>query len=293
MNFFFKRNNLNIVKKINSKTKLKRYIEFFIGCLISAIAFNLFLAPSNIVAGGVSGIAIVFNYLFKTNNSIIILIGNILLVILCYFTLGKEKAKNTILGSIAFPILVLITENINNIININNTELLLSSIFGGILLGLGGGMIYKAGFSTGGTDILNHIISKYKKISVGTSILLTDGLIVLISSFIFGPIRLMYAIIILYLTSIISDKVILGISDSKAFYIITNKSNQVKDYIIKNMHHGVTIFNVKGAFLEKRRKVLLVIIPTREYFRVTEGIKLIDKDVFFVVTDAYQVEGGK
>lgn len=293
MNFFSKRNNLNIVKMINSKTRFKRYIEFFIGCLISAIAYNLFLAPNNIVAGGVSGIAIVFNYLFKTNNSIIILIGNILLVILCYFTLGKEKTKNTILGSITFPILVLITENINSIININNNELLLSAIFGGILLGLGGGMIYKAGFSTGGTDILNHIVSKYKKISVGTSILLTDGLIVLISSFIFGPTRLMYAIIILYLTSIMSDKVILGISDSKAFYIITNKTNQVKDYIIKNMHHGVTTFNVKGAFLEKKRKVLLVIIPTREYFRVIEGIKLIDKDVFFVVTDAYQVEGGK
>ena len=293
MNFFSKRNNLNIVKMINSKTRFKRYIEFFIGCLISAIAYNLFLAPNNIVAGGVSGIAIVFNYLFKTNNSIIILIGNILLVILCYFTLGKEKTKNTILGSITFPILVLITENINSIININNNELLLSSIFGGILLGLGGGMIYKAGFSTGGTDILNHIVSKYKKISVGTSILLTDGLIVLISSFIFGPTRLMYAIIILYLTSIMSDKVILGISDSKAFYIITNKTNQVKDYIIQNMHHGVTTFNVKGAFLEKKRKVLLVIIPTREYFRVIEGIKLIDKDVFFVVTDAYQVEGGK
>ena len=103
----------------------------------------------------------------------------------------------------------------------------------------------------------------------------------------------MYAIILLYISTIVIDKVLLGISNNKAFYIITHEEKKVKDYIINSLNHSVTTFDVKGAFLEKKRTVLLAVIPSREYFRVTEGIKLIDKDVFFVVTDAYQVEGGK
>ncbi|MBQ2639696.1 MAG: YitT family protein [Bacilli bacterium] len=293
MNFFSERNNLKIVKQINSKASLKRYIEFFIGCLVSAVAYNIFLAPNNIVAGGVSGIAIVFNYVFKIDNYITILIGNILLVILCYFMMGKEKTKNTILGSLVFPLLVMLTANINNYLRIDTTQLLLSSVFGGILLGLGGGMIFKAGFSTGGTDILNHIIAKYKKISVGTSILLTDGLIVLLSAFIFGPIRLMYSIIILYLTSIMSDRIILGISDSKAFYIITKENKKVKEYILKYLSHGVTVFNATGGYNNNKENVLMCVLPTKDYYKLKEGIHTIDKDAFFVVTDSYEVVGGE
>lgn len=103
----------------------------------------------------------------------------------------------------------------------------------------------------------------------------------------------MYAIILLYISNLVLDKVLLGISNNKAFYIITSKEEQVSDYIINKLHHNVTIFDVKGGFLEKKRKVLLSVIPTREYFKVTEGIKLIDKDVFFVATDSYEVIGGK
>lgn len=293
MSIFSKNRNLEIIKTINSKSKLKRYIEFFIGCFISAIAFNVFLAPNNLVAGGVSGISVLFNYLFKIDNYITILIGNILLLIVCYFTMGKEKTKNTILGSIMFPLFVYLTTNINIYFQINTDELLLSAVFGGVLLGIGGGMIFKAGFSTGGTDVLSHILSKYGKISVGTSIVLIDGLIVLLTAIVFGPTRFMYSIIILYCVSIMSDKIILGISDRKAFYIITKEDKRIKDYIINGMHHSVTVLNVTGAFMETKRTALLAVVPTREYFRVTEGIKLIDEDVFFVVTDAYQVEGGK
>ena len=89
------------------------------------------------------------------------------------------------------------------------------------------------------------------------------------------------------------DKVLLGISNNKAFYIITSEEEQIKKYIIEHLHHNVTTFDVKGGFLEKKRKVLLSIIPSREYYRVTEGIKNIDNKAFFVVTDSYEVIGGK
>lgn len=293
MKFLSKNKNLELLKEINSMAITKRYISFFLGCLISAIAYNLFLAPNDIVAGGVSGIAIIINHLFNIENSTVILIGDIILLIVCYFTLGKKTAKATIVGSLLFPILVKLTANINTYINLDTSELLVSIVFGGILLGIGGGMIFKAGFTTGGTDIVNRIIAKYAKVSIGKSIILSDGLIVLFSAFIFGPNRLMYSILILYIVSIISDRVILGISDSKAFYIITTKEEKVKEYILKYLNHGVTVFKGKGGYKKENEDVLMCVIPTKDYYRLKEGIHSIDKGAFFVVTDAYEVFGGE
>lgn len=293
MKFFSKKDNLEILEKINSKSNVKRHIEFCIGCLILAISYNLFFAPNDLVSGGVSGIAIIINHLFKIENSSTILIGNIILLILSYFLLGKEKTKATVLGSILYPIFVKITANIGSIINIDTSQLLLSAAFGGVMSGFGSGMIFKAGFTTGGTDIINQIISKYLKVSIGKSIILSDGLIVLISSIVFGPTRLMYSIIILYMISLMSDRVILGISDSKAFYIITDEETKIKEYILKYLNHGVTVFNARGGYAKERQTVLMCVLPTKDYYRLKEGIHEIDPDAFFVVTDAYEVFGGE
>ena len=104
---------------------------------------------------------------------------------------------------------------------------------------------------------------------------------------------ILYAFVIIYISSFVIDKVILGISSNKAFYITTSKDEAVKDYLINNLKHTVTIFDVKGGFLQKKRRVLLAVVPTREYFKLKEGIKEIDPKAFFVVTDAYEVKGGK
>ena len=99
--------------------------------------------------------------------------------------------------------------------------------------------------------------------------------------------------VFLYINSIVMDRVLLGISKNKAFYIITTKEDEIKQYIIEGLNHTVTTFNVKGGFLSNKRRVLLAVVPTREYYKLTEGIKKIDSEAFFVVTDAYQVEGAK
>ena len=122
---------------------------------------------------------------------------------------------------------------------------------------------------------------------------LSSDFSILTSSFFFGTTNAMYAIILLYINNIVLDKVLLGISKNKAFYIITSEEAEIKNYIIKHLNHSVTIFDVKGGFLEKKRKVLLVVIPSKEYYKLTEGIKLLDKEAFFVVTDAYEVSGAK
>ena len=102
----------------------------------------------------------------------------------------------------------------------------------------------------------------------------------------------MYAIIILYINSIVIDKVMLGISKKKALYIFTDEEEKMKKFILEELHHSATIFDVKGGFLEKKRHVLLTVVPTSEYFIVTEGLRLIDENVFFIASDAYETQGG-
>lgn len=293
MKWFSKKNDLKILEKINSKSSVKRHLQLLIGCLLIATSYNLFLVPNNIVAGGVAGFAIIINHLFNIDNSLVILIGSIFLLILSYFLLGKEKTKATILGSLLFPICVNLTKNIGNIIDIDTNQLLLISVFGGVVYGFGAGLIYKAGFTTGGTDIINQILSKYLKISMGNSMLYCDGTIVLLTAFVFGPTQFMYSIIILYVISYMSDRVILGVSDSKAFYIVTEEEEKIKEYILKYLNHGVTVFNAKGGYAKEKQKVLMCVLPTKDYYKLKEGIHEIDPHSFFVVTDAYEVFGGE
>lgn len=293
MRIFSQKKNFRILEEIREKSKYKRLVRFIIGCFLVAIAYNLFLAPNDIVAGGVGGIAIILNELFKFDYSTVILIGNIILLIVSYIFLGKEKTRGSILGSLVFPICVKLTSDIGTYIDIDNSQLLLSAVFGGVLYGFGAGMIFKAGYTGGGTDILSQLINKYLKLSIGKSILCTDGTIVVLSSLVFGTNKLLYAIITLYIISLISDRVILGISDSKAFYIVTDEEQAIKEYILKYLNHGVTVFNAKGGFAKEKQTVLMCVLPTKDYYRLKEGISEIDPDAFFVVTDAYEVFGGE
>ena len=278
---------------IFSKIKVKRYINFVLGCLLVAIAYNLFLASNDIVSGGIGGIAIILNELIGISNSLVMLIFNIFLLILSYFLLGKEKTKATILGSLLLPLFIELTSHINVWLELDTSQLLVSSVFGGVMYGFGLGMIFKAGFTTGGTDILNQIIAKFGKVGIGKAMLFCDGTIVLLSGLVFGPTKVMYAIMVLYIISFISDRVILGVSDSKAFYIITDQEELIKEYILKVLNHGVTIFNAQGGYRKDNQTVLMCVLPTKDYYRLKAGITEIDNEAFVVVTDAYEVFGGE
>lgn len=292
MNVFSKNKDLKFIECINKKSYPKRFIQLLLGCFIVSLSYNIFVSPNRLVPGGVGGLAILLNYLFDWNNSTVILCVNIMLLIISYFILGKDKTKATVLGSIIFPLFVRLTENINVWIQIDSSQVLLSIIIGGLMYGLGLGLIFKAGFTSGGTDIINQIISKYGKLSMGKSLLICDGTIVLLSGIFCGINSMMYSILMLYLISMISDRVILGISYSKFFFIITDKEDEVKNYIIKHLGHGVTIFNAKGGYKRQSENVLMTVLPTKDYYRLKEGIKRIDKDAFYIITDTYEIFGG-
>ena len=287
----FKKEKKDILKEIYKKDRLTRYTFFVLGVLIVAIAFNIFILPNDIVFG-VSGVAVILKKLFGTDPSLVILIGSLILLVLSYILMGKEKTTNSVVGSLLYPVFVKLTEWLIPLVDLGTTEPFLIAIFGAAISGFGFGLIFKSGFTTGGTDILNQIVSKYFKMSIGNAMFFTDGLIIFASLFFFGWQKFMYSIVSICVISVMTDKVILGISQSKAFYIITNHETAVKKFITQELNYGVTILDARGGFTGNMQKVIMCIIPTKEYFKVKEGIHSIDPNSFFLVTDAYEVSGG-
>lgn len=272
------------------KEEIKRYLTLIVGLFLYAFAYNLFLKTNNLVTGDVDGIATIFKSTINPNLLIAILC--ILLLIISFPLLGVKTSMGSVIGTILFPIFVILTSNVADIIKIDSSDLFLIAIVAGVIRGIGYGLTFKMGFTTGGTDILNQIVAKYFKMSVGNAMIIVDGSIVVMGGFVYGWTNMLYALIVLYILSVITDKIMLGISKSKAFYIITSEEDKVKDYIMNTLNHGVTIFPVKGGYTKEREKMLMCVIPTREYYKLKEGISKIDGEAFFVITDAYEVRGG-
>lgn len=291
MMFKKKQNEESVIKNIFKKDLLVRYAEFLLGLFIVAVTFNVLVLPCSIVYG-MGGVGVILNKIFSYEPAFVILIGDIILLLLSYVFLGKDQTRYSIIGSLLYPIFVKLTEGFSLIFNFSNTDMLVLVLFGAVLTGFGLGMIFKSGFTTGGTDILNQIVSKYFKISLGNSMIFTDGLIILSGLFVFGWDKLMYSLVSLYIISIMTDKVVLGISQSKAFYIITEHETDIKKFLTNFLNHGVTVLHARGGYTGDNKKMIMCIIPTKEYFLVKEGIHEIDKNAFFVVTDAYEVSGG-
>lgn len=282
-----------LITKLYSRNKLKSYINLFIGILICAITYNLFILPYNIVFGGLGGLSIIISNFIELKPSVFILVCSLILCFFSYLFLSRESTFKSLVGAIIFPILVEVTSGIGNIISIDSNDQLLFSLFGGVLYGIGLGLLMKSGFTLGGTDIITQIFSKYMKLTMGTAMMIVEGTIVVIGAFVFGINNFMYAVIILYLITFLVDKVMLGISDKKAFYIVTSKKEEISDFVIKELGHTITVFNATGGFSKKKISVLFTVIPTREYYRLKDGIKKYDADAFFTVVDAYEAQGGE
>lgn len=283
----------SIAKRVMKKNKALRLVLLFVSIILSAVIYNIFLLPLSLVTGGSSGIATITYYLFDIDPAIMILLISIATALIGLMYLGYKKTIGSIIASILYPIMVQLTLPLSHLLNPSEVDILLMVIFAGVLSGVANGLMYRTGYNMGGFSTISQILYEHKKISVAKSTLVLNVIVVLLGSFFFGATNALYAIILLYITSLVMDRVLLGISNNKAFYIITDKDAEVKEYIIKTLGHDTTTFEVKGGFLEKNRKVMLTVIPSREYYKVTEGIKAIDRDAFFLVTDSYQVEGGK
>lgn len=279
-----------IIERVNKKNLVKRYTMLLLGCLIVAFAFNLFFLRYNIVCFGVSGISIVLAE-FGIPPSTFIMVANILLLIISYFFLGIEDTKGQILGSLVYPVFISITAYITDLIDLSNVEMIVIAVLGGVLAGVGYGLIYKSGYGTGGTDIMGNLVVKYSKISMGTAMMFINISIIALGKIVFNWKTVMYAIVVAYLISIFTDKILLGISDSKAFYIVVpkDKDDLVRDFLISLEGVGSTIIDAHGGYSDDRKTLILAVVPTKMYFLVKEGLSEIDKNIFYLVCDSYEV----
>ena len=284
---------MNIIKKLKENKKLWRILLMALSLLLSATLYNIFLLPLNLVTGGTQGIAIITKHLYKIDPALMIFILSGLCAIFSFIFVGIERTAGTIVASILYPLLVKITSPLATFIAIDSSDMLLLVIFAGAISGLANGLMYKTGFSNGGFPVVSQVLYEKKQISIAKSSLFINISIVLAGTYFFGTTKAMFAIIFLYINNIVLDKVLLGISNNKAFYIMTSEEDKIKNYIIKSLDHSVTIFEVKGGFFEKKKNVLLTVVPSQEYFKLAKKNKKIDKDAFFTVTDSYQVEGAR
>lgn len=283
----------NIVFKESKISNIQRYIQMIISIFILALLYNVIIQPANITSGGINSIAILLKHLFRIKPLLTISCLTVFFIFISYIFLGKKKTRGTLIAAILYPLFVYLTSFLRPLINIDMSDMLMISILVGVISGFCNGLLYKTGFSNGGLPVISQILNKKFKIPMGKSNLVINSIIVLVGGYYFGLNMIMYAIIINYINSIIVDKIMLGISKNKSIYIVTKEKEKIKKFIMEDMKHAVTIIKGEGAYLNKKEDVILSIIPTREYFEVTESIKLIDPDVFYIVSDAYEVKGGK
>lgn len=282
-----------LLLNVNTKHLIKKYVTFIFGLFLTALAFTIFYSPNNIVCGGTTGLSIIFRELLNIDPSLFIAISSLILLIFSLIFLGWETTTRTVVGTVLYPVFIIITEFLAKYVQFESSSMFLTILFGGIVYGVGLGLMLKTGFSNGGTMILNQILNKYAKMSIGHANLIVNAAILVLGAIVFGLDKTIYALSTIYIYSMITDRVMLGVSKSKTFYIVTDKEDEVKEFIINKLGHSATIIDARGGYSNKKNKIVMATIPTKEYFIVKEFVQELDKNSFFLITDTYEVSGGR
>ena len=278
----------------DSKNVIVLGVAFVLGTFLLAMCYNLFFVPNSFVVGGMSGLSIIVEQLTGFNAQAFIYISSFILLIVCYTLLGKQEAKKVLLGSLLYPLFVTFTAPIARTLLVYLTfkEILVTVALASLLYGVSNGIIYKYGYSTGGADVIVRLLCKYLHFSEGKSILLFNILIIIFGGYLFGVDTAVYSTIILVISSIIVDKISIGISDSKKFMIYTKESKKIKKLIQEEFMAGYTIFPTAGGYSHTKGAMIMCVIRNRDVTFFKEKILEIDPSSFFVISDCYEVQGG-
>lgn len=271
------------------KRWIRNYLGVVLGVVIEAIALNMFLIPNKIAAGGVSGLATVLYYLFNWPVGMIMLTFNIPLFIIGIKILGTRYGLTTLFGAVALSVAIDATAPFTPVLT---NDVLLASLYGGVLSGIGMGLIFRFKGNTAGTALAAAIINKLFGISVGQSLLLADFFVIAFAGIAFRSAELaLYGLISLYVTAQIIDLVQEGPSAAKAFWIMTAKPDEISRAILEDLDRGVTIFQGKGGYTGQERDMLLCVVETGQFTHLKDVIHQNDPRAFVIVTDAHEVLG--
>jgi uncharacterized membrane-anchored protein YitT (DUF2179 family) len=268
------------------------YSLIIIGSFILASGFVFFITPNKIIPGGVYGISIVLHYLFGTPVGVMALLFDIPLTLIGIRILGPRFGFKTVLG---FSLTAVFNDTITFFWGYKplvEGDVLLSCIFGGVLVGLGLGLMFRSKATSGGSDIVASILNKYTKIPIGQLMILVDSAIVLIGLVVFRDWKIpLYSWIVIFITGKVIDIVMAGISYDKSLFIISDKHEEIRDKIIHNLNRGGTLIEGKGMFNMAERRIIFTVVSRRELSLLQEYIHQIDPRAFMTVTDATEILG--
>lgn len=274
----------------NIKEYLVKYALVVLGSALFAAGFQFFLYPNSIIVGGVSGIAMIINFLTGLPVGIMTIVLNIPLFIIAWKHFGGKFIISSLVGMMLSSLLVDIMATLDYS---PTDDMLLACLIGGAIKGFGLGIIYYAGATTGGTDIIAKFVRlRFPYINFGTIVLLTDAVIIIAFAMIFDRVEAaMYAVIAMFVVSKVIDLVLYGIDNSSVCYIISENSEQLVKDITDKLHRGVTILSGEGAYSHRDKQVLLCVIKRTQIADIRKIIKNIDENAFFIVSDAKNVFG--
>ncbi|MCB2361743.1 YitT family protein [Clostridium estertheticum] len=282
------------MRRETKNENILNYIYIMIGATILAAGINMFFASLKLVTGGVSGLAIVIEYLSIKNYGVDIplwftnIVVNIPLLAIAIKLKGRAFVGKSMFAAAYLSFALFYT----SFIPVPKVDLLIASIFGGVFVGIGLGFVLRASASTGGTDLAANIIKVYlKNVPIAKIILVIDSTIILLGAFVFGIEKAMYALISTYIVSKVIDSILEGINFSKAVFIISDYSNEIAEILMKDLNRGVTGIHAKGMYSKGEKQVLFVVVGKDEIVPLQKMVKEIDTKAFITIADVREVLG--
>ncbi len=261
------------------------------GSALMGVSYAVFLIPHQIVPGGVGGLSIILHHFLKTPVGLTNVVLNVPIFIIGIRTLGKTFGIKSILGIILFSFFIDFFDYGVRLPSVTDNRIL-AAIYGGILLGVGLGIVFRGRGSTGGSDIIGQIINRYTNITTGMGILITDFIIISLSGITFRSFEIpLYGYLALFLSSRVLDFVVEGFSYARAAIIISEKTTEISEGIMKDMSRGVTRLHGRGGYTDTEKDVLLVVVSRREVPIIRQLVKEKDPGAFVIITDVYEVLG--
>lgn len=265
----------------------REYIGVLLGTAVIAAGFQMFLIPNQIAAGGISGLGVILFYLLGLPVGVTIFILNLPLFILSAKMFGLKFIVRGLFGAVSLSLLV----EFFSFLPVITEDLLLASLYGGIVMGVGVALVFRARGSTGGTVLAAQVLNKLFGFSMGQSLLGVDFLVVALAAIIFNLELAMYALISLFVTSRVIDLVQEGISNSKAALIISSKTEAISARILRDLDRGATVLTGKGAYTGESRDMVLTVVSQSEVPRLKNIVQEVDERAFIIVGNAQDVLG--
>jgi len=264
-------------------------ILVIIGNFILALAVQTFILPFEILSGGVAGIAVATSKLTGIQSDVIIILLIGVLFVLGSFFLGRKFTIHTALSTVLYPVFLSYLSTKNLYVDIDP---MLASLYGGLVAGLGVGLVFRTGASTGGMDVPPMIINKYTHIDLAKLVLITDFLTVVLGWYVYGLKAVLIGLISVWASSFAIDKVMLfGGMEAKSIMVISNKTNEIIQMIHDRLDRGSTILEGQGGYSRIERPVILSVIMKNQYPEFVKALAEIDPTAFIIVTDATEVRG--